>query len=154
MSTGIIAYGINFKPNMDGEIELPWVGDDTIDDWWIKKHGYKPPFELFGPDGEWIDGVKPDRIKIDIYFEHRRKFFEGLPKIPVEMVIHQGYDDDSELIMAIPETILFSYDTATIIPDGFVGSRPEWNEILETFCKENEIKVSEKPGWLLTSISD
>ena len=153
-SDGIIAYGIHFD---EEQIEnLPWLGDDgdtDIEDWWIDVvHGYKPPFEIFNKDGDYIGGVKPPQSRIDEYFNHRRSFTDALPKLPVEMVIHCSYECPM-YIMAIPETKMEVWrGYPKPIPDGFIHRNPEWDNILIGFCKKYGIEMPDKPAWWLTSL--
>ena len=66
----IICYGIA----VDEEAELPWATapDGDIDEWWRKEiHGYTPTFELFTPDGNYIDGVEADASRVDAFFAER-----------------------------------------------------------------------------------
>ena len=150
-SDGIITYGINFDPDED-EVVFPW-GDDDIDDWWIDVvHGYKPPFELFDKDGDYIGGVKPPQERISEYFAHRRTFKDSLPELPVEMVIHCDYNY-SMWIIAIPGTnISASRGYPQKIPDGFIHHDPEWDSILIGFCEKHGIDMPDKPAWWLTSL--
>lgn len=80
---GQICFGVAFPEGF----EFPWdkTADGDYERWWRGQLGYKPPFELYGPDGEYIAGQKPSDARVTEYFKHKRDFDEANP-LPVRVV--------------------------------------------------------------------
>ena len=61
---GQICFGIMF----DEGFEFPWNGgedDQDLESWWMEEVcGYKPPFELFTEEGQWIEGMEENKEKM------------------------------------------------------------------------------------------
>src|SRR5690348_13757855 len=84
---GQICFGILLGDEED-DLELPWDDKryEDLDDWWIDGvHGYKPPFELFDADGNYINGERPSEETIKAYYAPRWEFEKQHP-IPVKLV--------------------------------------------------------------------
>lgn len=75
---GLIFFGWVF----DEGHEFPWDEYDE-EDWWRKEQGYKPPFEIYNAEGEYLNG-RPPQSKIREYHDHRNDWLKANP-LPFEM---------------------------------------------------------------------
>lgn len=143
---GKISYGIEFPEGF----YFPWVDHDDIEDWWLDVNGYKPPFEIYDEEGEYIGGVRPSDETIKAYFESRRIFHEKHP-LPVELVNTCSYDYPM-YILALKGTVMTAnrgfpktFDPASLTK----GEDP--NRLIE-FCRTHNIDTGDKqPAWYLSS---
>ncbi len=81
---GIICYGIKFEEGYP----FPWENDKYGGDhegWWLHEAcKYKPPFDLYGPDGAYLSNIIQPGLMVEAYFVALRKFQEENP-FPVEI---------------------------------------------------------------------
>lgn len=99
-TNGQLCYGIILEEGY----EFPWgEGDGDEVQWWLYDVcGYKNPFEIFDEDGNYIGGLKPNRKKIEEYFERQR---EAEEKNPMPFVLVNYCSGDVPMyILAIPST--------------------------------------------------
>ena len=89
--------------------EMPWQTgkcdqfDSDVEEWWMREvHKYKPPFELFDENGEWLDGVVAPDDKAREYFKAAQDFASRHP-LPVDVVKHCS-GDYPMYIIAVPGT--------------------------------------------------
>ena len=145
-TNGQICYGIMFED----EYEFPWDSDEydgDIDDWWLRAVlGYKPSFELYNADGNWIDGIKPAKEKKDAYFQELRDFKAQNPKIPVELVNYCS-GDFPMWILAVPSSCIEAYRGD---PLAFQDLSVGWKdtEALFKFCNDYGLSGSNAHWWL------
>lgn len=154
---GQICYGIVFPEGF----EFPW---ETYDEegWWRKVKGYKPPFELYTEDGEYINGVKPEQAQIDAYYEHQRNWEKANP-FPVE-VVNYCSGDCPMYILAAKGSLLSNSRGYPLEFDPNNMKMGDWQALIE-FCETyllkkideyngeewNDEKILIKPKWYLTS---
>ena len=155
---GQICYGIRLLSEEAGDedVSFPWDGDkyDGIDDWWTAGVcGYKPPFEIYNTQGEYLDGVSPSEDRIHEYYEHRREFEEAHP-FPYELV-NACHSDHPVDILAIQETVMVALRgyPETFDPRGLRVYESEAEELL-AFCAEHKIGTKGEPSWWLSSYAD
>ncbi len=80
-ATAIIAYGLAFIEDAESESiikSVPW-GNDGYEEWWKREKGYVPPFELFTESGDYIDGIKPDKSRLEEYWQSQRQWLSDNP---------------------------------------------------------------------------
>ena len=145
----ILCYGISFEE----EYEFPWddCGDSEYDSesWWLEQCGYKPPFELFTKEGDYLPGPHPPDEKITAYFSHRREFLQANP-LPVEVVMH-CHGDYAMWILAVPGTVTKAsrgypeqiQPPLAVSVDGIIA--------LEDFCEQWKLD-GDGPAWWLASL--
>ena len=155
-SDGQICFGIAFEE----EYEFPWTdekwGGDEEDWWFIGVCGYVPPFEIFNDNGDYADGVRPHKEKMDEYYAHRQEFRESHP-IPVEIVRHCSYEY-TMFIVAVPGTYIsafrgnpLEFRVANIDPSKAAAVI----DFCEKYCRpkyEHSEFPEMKPCWLLSSM--
>lgn len=98
---GQICYGISFEEDH----QFPWDDEKfngDIKDWWRDVNGFKPPFELYDKDGNYIDGVKPPQSRMDAYFDAGQKWDAAHP-LPVSLV-NTCSGDCPQYVLAVPST--------------------------------------------------
>lgn len=104
---GIICYGYHVGEVDEIEIfdpENEKEYDDGIYDWYIEKYlGYKEPFPMFDEKGMWLNNIEPPEHTITEYLDHRKKFKENNPPIPVELV-NVCTSEYPSWIIAVPGT--------------------------------------------------
>lgn len=98
---GIICYGSVFEEGY----EFPWDGewDGDLEEWWRDVNEYKPPFELFDKNGNYIDGKEPPKSLFKEYYDHRHDWLENNP-VPVELVNYCS-GDYPMYILACPSSV-------------------------------------------------
>ncbi len=144
---GRLCYGIAFEE----DFEFPW-GDSEIDDWWTYTvHGFKHSFELFDADGNYLNGREPSKEASRRYFDERRAFDAGVPKIPVELVNYCS-GDYPMYALAVPGTVRTSSrgSQTSIDPASLTVSDDERAGLLK-FLADHGIEAPADPAWLLTS---
>lgn len=148
---GEISYGIAF----DEDYSFPWDDEQfegDIDNWWLDVNGYKPPFELYDEQGEYINGVIPSNEVIKEYFDHQRAFEKDMPALPVELV-NVCSNDYPMYILAVQGIGMIAsrgYPKA-FDPDSLVVTADQQNALRE-FCKAHGIDIEgNEPGWYLSS---
>lgn len=128
------------------DAELPW-GED-IEGWWREINGYKPPFELYTDEGEYIGGKKPNENLIDKYYEHQHKWEEENP-LPV-MLCFTGSHDYPQTFIALPDAgSETEWGHFLNINDDCMAQKPDRHEVLEKFISDYEIETDGEPGWYL-----
>lgn len=149
---GQICFGIA----LEEDTQFPWDTDEhdgDIEHWWIYEvHGYKSSFELFGPYGEWLNGVEPPASRIDEYYDAKCAFKAALPSLPIELVLHCS-GDYPMYILAVPRTVKVASRgyPEEIKPDEMVVTEDECN-LLIAFCEKHNIEIEDKPRWWLSSL--
>ena len=148
---GQICYGIIFEEGT----EFPWdsdVFDGDIDDWWIYGIcGFRHSFEIYTPDGEYVDGVRPPQEKISEYFAEKQQFAESKP-LPVKLVNYCSCD--------YPMYILAVVGTCNSARRGYpeefnpanLTVTDEQKAELIKFCETYGIAVENEPAWYLSSL--
>lgn len=132
MSTdATISYGVM----LDEDYEFPWADFDDIDNWWASIRGYKPPFELFDADGNYLNGVEPSDGKVSEYFAHRREW-ETLNPLPVDLVNYCSGDYEMYILAVPGSTTTASRGYPKDVTDADLSMIPEGTETLRQFCEE------------------
>ena len=149
---GQICFGIA----LDEDVKLPWDNDLFENDpkaWWDHVLGYTPPFELFTPEGEWIDGVEAPEETVSEYFAARRKFREENPPLPIVIVKHCSYEYPMYIIAAKGTYISASRGWPKAIDWAELQSHAN-GCVVTDFCVEHDIELPEdsKPKWWLCSL--
>ena len=144
-----LCYGIAF----DEDTEFPWHAerfDGEIEQWWRELLGYKPSFELFGEDGDYLDGTEPPKERIAEYFAERDQFDKDHPTLPVEVVEHCS-GEYPMYILAVPGTSQIARrGYPRIITPANLFVMPPAIDALVAFCNAHSIEVS-PPEWWLSS---
>lgn len=148
---GIICYGMMFDEGDEFPWDAePWNGD--MNDWWRDINGYKPPFEIYNAQGNYIDGVKPPQGKEDEYWEHRKNWDKQNPMPAIELVNYCSYDY-SMYILASASTIkrcACGYPEKLEMPDCVTIDAEEHEQLLTDFCEKYGIETKEV-WWYLAS---
>lgn len=145
---GEISYGIGFEEGF----EFPWdEHEGDLDDWWLEVNGYKPPFELYDDEGEYINGVRPPQEQFDACYKAEAAFLKEHP-LPVELVnVCSG--EYPMYIVALKGTVLTVNRgfPKTFDPASLVVTDEQRNALLE-FCRTHSIDTGDlEPGWYLSS---
>jgi len=149
-TNGQICYGIA----VEEEHEFPWGAekyDGEISAWWREVHGFKHSFELFGPDGNYLNGEKPSAEELSAYFAEERKFDEKHP-VPVSLV-NCCSCDYPQYILAVPRTCMTArrgYPQA-FDPQTLSVSDEERAALLD-FLGKYLPEINEEPQWWLSSL--
>jgi len=144
-----LCYGIAF----DEDTEFPWHGeqfDGEIEQWWRELLGYKPSFEIYDEDGNYLGGVEPSKEKIKAYYAERDQFDKDHPSLPVEVVSHCS-GEYPMYILAVPGTLQIAHRgyPEIVKPENLYVS-PGRVDALVAFCNAHGIQVS-PPEWWLSS---
>lgn len=103
---GQICYGILFEEG----VEFPWDDerfDGDMDDWWLfEVLKFRHSFEIYDPDGNYIDGTRPSQERISEYYNESREFLKANP-CPVTKVTHCSCDYPM-CILAVPHTFKYA----------------------------------------------
>ena len=153
-SDGQLCYGIAFEI----DYEFPWLNEKwegELEDWWFKGIcKYKPLFEIWNNQGEYIDGIKPSEQKIKKYYKNYNKFKKDNP-MPVDVVQHCSYNYPMYII-AVPGTYQNNCrGDVTEIKIRDISKKEEQNVIdfCEKYCKNEYDKFPKMElKWLLTSM--
>lgn len=145
-TNGEINYGIVFE----AYFAFPWEDHDGIEEWWQEVRGYKRPFELFTPEGNYIDGKEPPREKVDEYFDHEREWNKANP-LPVEEINYCSAECPMYML-AVPGAGLTANRgyPCEFNPASLVVTDEQRDALLD-FCKEHGIEHDKPPKWYLTS---
>lgn len=128
---------------------------DSVEEWWKRINGYKPPFELYAETKTgYIDGKTRDELKdkIDEYHQHRRKWEDANP-LPVLIESHCSHDYPMYLL-AVPDHH-FSNSRGTPVEIENLDVDPDALKAFWQFIKDHKIKLPEgqtEPKWWLTSM--
>ena len=121
---GQICFGVAFPESF----EFPWDEErfgGEIDKWWREAVcGYKPPFELYDENGEYVGGQKPPQKRIDEYIDLKNEFDKKHP-VPFKLINYCSHECPM-YIVAVPSSCI---ENSRGYPEEF---RPE------------NLKVSEK----------
>ena len=142
-----ICYGIPFEE----DFEFPW-GEQELDDWWLDDVlGYKPPFQLYDDQGNYLDGHRPSDDKVNEYYAHRREFLAEHP-LPITLVNYCS-GDYPMWIIAIADSIVTAHrgEPIDITDSLFEAKYFNHSASLLEFCVEHGIETTEEPRWLLSS---
>lgn len=149
-TNGVICYGIQF----DEDTEFPWNDDKyegDIDSWWLHSVvEFKPSLEIYGEDGNYIDGKVPSDEVINAYYAERRAAENANP-LPIELVNYCSANAPM-YIVAVPSTIkraLRGYPT-WFEPTALTVTDEE-KAALIAFCEAHGIVTLEEPMWWLSS---
>jgi len=146
---GQICYGVHVGDTLpwdDGEDEDPY----DVEGWWRKFWGFKPSFELFTPEGDWIDGVAAPQEQRDAYNEETRDWDKAHP-LPFELV-NACSGDCPEWIIALPGTLKSaSRGYPEKISEGTISlvHKDAALERYRVFLAEFEVEG--EPSWYLSS---
>lgn len=143
-----IAYGFVVE-----EGELPWrckEYDYDIDDWWRETQGYKPPFQLFDDEGNWLPGMEAEKAKQDEYYAHRHNWDDANP-CPIGVITGSEGEEDAIITCAEIDDIGFDWDYGVqpVDPKSFeisfeqAAAIEKVRELLESL----EIEIKQGPGW-------
>lgn len=146
-----LCYGIAF----DEDIEFPWWSDERFDReieaWWRELLGYKPSFELYGDDGDYLGGIEPSKEQIKAYYAERDLFDKDHPSLPVEVVSHCSCEYPM-YILAVPGTLKTAHrGDPMIVTPANLFVLPDAIDALIAFCNAHGIEVS-PPEWYLSSM--
>jgi hypothetical protein len=150
-TNGQICFGILFEEGF----EFPWDVPDydrDIDEWWLMKaNGYKPSFELFNKEGEYLTKGKPAQDVIEKYFDERRKFIKDKP-LPVALVNYCSVDY-AEYILAVPSSRMHARRgyPVSFEPEA-LRVTVEDIAVLKKFCGDHGITYEGEPKWYLSSL--
>ena len=148
-TNGEVCVGVLLNDEAE-EFELPWMAADVDcdeEEWWLKVNGYKPPFELFTEDGDYIGGVEPPRAKVREYYAHKTAWMKLNP-LPFELVNYRS-GDCPMYILAVPGTVQTAnrgYPKELTLDTRI---RPLRQIVLREFCKKYNLPTEFK--WWLTS---
>jgi len=154
-TNGVICYGIQF----DEDTEFPWDDkeyegenyDGDIDRWWLYDVlGFKHSFEIYGDDGNYIDGKEPSTEDYLAYAAESRTVTDANP-LPVELVNYCSANVPM-YILAVPSTIkraLRGYPT-WFDPVDLTVTDDEKAQLL-AFCNTHGIVTLAEPQWWLSS---
>lgn len=149
-TNGVICYGIEF----DEDTSFPWDDEKyegDIDNWWLHGViGFKPAVEIYGEDGNYIDGKEPSDEVLDAYYAEKRAAEDANP-LPVELVNYCSADYPMYII-AVPSTIkraLRGYPT-WFEPAALTVTDEEKASLL-AFCNTHGIVTLAEPSWWLSS---
>jgi len=152
-TNGQICYGVVFEEGY----EFPWGKDGEdggIEDWWMEINGYKPPFEIYDENGDYIDGKRPPTEKMDQWYESRIAWKKQNP-LPVEMINYCSIDYPM-WILAVPNIGIrchrgdptpFELRELGDTPESFSANAKAMME----FLTKHNLKYREGPGWFLSS---
>lgn len=149
-TNGQICYGVLF----DEDHEFPWDSDeweDDIEEWWLYEVcGYRPPFELYDTQGNWLNGIRPLDWQLREYYDSRHAFQDSHP-MPVALVNYCS-GDYPMYIVAIPNSVIIAnrgYPEVVGVWN-FTTVTEEEAALLMEFCREY-LGVTEEPSWWLSS---
>ena len=99
---GQISYGVRFPEGF----EFPWdrSHDGDEDAWWREVFGYKPPFELYDKDSEYLDGKKPAQERINEYYDAQTTWENANP-LPFKLVNYCS-GECPVYILSVPGTVV------------------------------------------------
>lgn len=147
---GQICYGVYVGD------ELPWGdGEDFEYDrdevaWWRKRRGFKRSFELFTPEGDWIDEAGTTEERRRAYSQEQWDWDKANP-MPFELV-NACSSECPEWIIALPGTLKSaSRGYPEKISEGTISlvHREAALERYKAFLAE--IGVEGEPSWYLSS---
>lgn len=148
---GKICYGVTF----DEETEFPWDADEydgDLEQWWaFGVQEFRHSFELFTPEGLWIDGVEAPQERQDQYNREWREFRDRMALPPVVLVEHCSHESPM-FILAAPGTYRWSHRSSPVAfePSNLVVSQAERQALLD-FCETYGFEFEGEPGWYLCS---
>lgn len=158
-TNGILCYGVRF----DEGHEFPWDGDEhngDLESWWRAVNGYKEPFPLYGPDGNYLPGIplKPPRYPgnkeatdevMNRYFKPQEEWDKAHP-LPVELVNYCS-GDYAAYIVAVPSSVVTAHRGCPkqLNPHQLSVSVLE-ESALKAFCDKHGLQ-GEGPAWWLCS---
>jgi hypothetical protein len=156
---GQLCYGIPFPERF----RFPWNDDNDEysqdqDEWWRKINGYKPPFEIYNKDGEYLNGNKPPEDVIDKYYEHRREWEKANP-FPVEIVNYCSGECPMYMVAVKESLKKNSRGYPEVIDTSKLEVTEDQHYILLDFIKkylkdaidENDEEIPLEPKWYLSS---
>ena len=148
-TNGQICYGVAFEEGY----EFPWdvERDGDIDEWWLYEvHGFKHSFEIYGADGNHLNGREPSREDVSRYFRESRGFAESHP-MPVKLVNYCS-GDCPMYALAVPSSFIRA---GRGCPRGFdpalMAVTDAERDALLKFFADHGIEAPSDPKWLLTS---
>lgn len=157
-TNGQLCYGIPFPEGF----EFPW-GKNSEEEWWREVNGYKPPFMLYGEDGDYLNGNKPPEALIDQYYKHQRDWEEANP-LPIELVNYCSGDYPMYMIAVKGSMTNNSRGFAQAINPAELVVTDEQKQVLLDFIEkhmkekidehnedEYNDKVTLEPQWYLSS---
>jgi len=124
---GIIVYGIQFE---DGE--LPWSGNDDIEEWWNEETGFK------------------GSVNSDSYYDDIRAHQQKNP-MPVEVVWHCSYDYPMFILSLPGKSISASRGYPTEFNPAELTVTEAEHKVLKDFCEKYDIKYT-VPKWVVCSM--
>jgi len=141
-----ICYGIPFEEGT----EFPWDNepfDGDFEEWYLREVSkFKPSFEIYDENGEYLNGIRPSQEIIDKYFDEQREIVKN-NKCPVEVFTHCHHE--------CPMYIIGIRGTEQTANRGYPLELQEITKqdptIITDFCKKYNIKYTEEPKWLLYS---
>lgn len=146
-----LVFGYSFEEGF----EFPWCdedGESDIDSWWLYEvHGYKPPFEIYMDDGNYIGGVEPSKEKLDEYYAHKRGFEEKIGETPVKLEFCNTYDYTSVIIHHPARTFgCWGYEPEEIDPAKLTVPETD-KQVLKDFLDKHGIEYEGEPRWWLSA---
>lgn len=136
-------FGVKLKKE-----NQPWLHYLDMDDWML--YGvlkFKPSMEIYTKSGDYVI-PKPTREQVKNYYKEITEHILLKRKLKVEFVRH-GYEDTSNWILALSDTVVSFYDTSNQInPQGFKITEQQVTD-LKNFCNENKVLYTEEPAWYL-----
>ena len=155
VSSAEMNFGIVFKE----DFLFPWDGyqehGEALEEWWLAEVlEWKPPVEIFTPEGEYINDIEPDKTVIDAHYKSRELALEKTP-VPVRLVNYCRAEDPMWMI-----AVGWSYRARRGYPlrfDRFMGSSIDRHgqsdvQIILDFCN-NHLKKSGEDNYLAEQIS-
>lgn len=144
---GQICFGIVFK---DG-YEFPWSeNEDGHEEWWhTVVNGFKPSFEIYDENDEYLNGVRPSEEIITKYYKEKLEFKKNNP-LPFELVNYCS-GDCPMYILAVPSTFIkCSRGYPKEITPLMFNIDENSLQKFKNFCQEFDFKI-EDAKWCLTS---
>ena len=154
-TNGEISFGILFPEGF----EFPWESYGE-EEWWLKTLGYKPPFELFNEEGNYINSLdKDNKEKISQYFAHKRDFETKNP-LPFELVNYCSANCPM-FILACPGSVKTAYrgypkEISLSSESSYYSEKEALLNFIQTYLKDidgfEDIDLTFK--WYLSSYTD
>ena len=149
----VICFGIKFKTDFDfpwDDVDSDWDYETLMQDWWCKRHNFKPEVYPYTETGELKSGATTRDITI--YRSSLKDFLDSNP-IPYQLC-HWRNTNTRSFILAAPQTIISCSHYA---PQEFDIEKlaeidyPKIAQELIQFCIAYGIEYDSSPSWYLSS---
>jgi hypothetical protein len=145
---GILLYGWLFEE----DTEFPWDKKECRGDeeqWWHEVNGYKPPFQLFTEDGEYIDGKEPTDKMVTEYFNHQCEW-DKANLMPFK-VVNYCSDNYPMYAIAVGKVIEANRGYPVPIKPSELVVDPADAERVKAVLAKHGLELEGEPRWWLAS---